>query len=151
MLRNPTLRPGSAAQQLITDPVARQVAELGNEAYALMAQLMVQHFAELPAASLRRSPLMNASIEVMNGLVRPLAELLVNLPSGVPGRTAGPPFEPGGAPHPLAGPPAATRRELVARLERLAHAARSCPLVPDQVLGTLAYLVELFRKDTTHP
>jgi hypothetical protein len=142
VLRNPTMRPGDAAQQLITDPTARQVATLANLAYTLMAQLMAQHFAESPTASLRRSALMNASIEVMNGALRPLAELLVNLPSGVPGRTAGPTFELDASLPPPRGSPAAVRRELGHRLAELARAARACPLVPDHVPGIVDHVVD---------
>ncbi len=54
---------------------------------------MVQHFGDGPDASLRRSELMNAAIDVMTGLMRPLGELLVTMPSGRHGRTAGPSFE----------------------------------------------------------
>ena len=34
---------------------------------------------------------MNASIDIMTGLLRPLSAALMNMPSGVPGRHAGPP------------------------------------------------------------
>ncbi|MGF1429595.1 ferritin-like domain-containing protein [Kitasatospora sp. LaBMicrA B282] len=140
VLRNPTLRPGRPARQLIGEPLARQVAELADSAYELMALLMVQHFAERPAASLRRSTLMNASIDVMNGVLRPLAELLAALPAGVPGRTAGIPFELAGEPWPIPGRPADARRELGCRIRRLARAARACPVLPEQVPGVLDHL-----------
>ena len=67
--------------------------EIFNESYFLMMQLMVQHFNANPNGSLRRSKLMNASIDIMTGMMRPLGELLMTLPSGKRGKTAGPSFE----------------------------------------------------------
>lgn len=110
----------------------------------MMAQLMVQHFGECPDASLRRSDLMNCSIEVMNGVLQPLAELLAVLPSGVPGRTAGAPFALGRAPEPLARPDVA-RRAFAQRFGDLAQTARKYPVIPDRVPETLAFLAARFR------
>ncbi|GAA5161214.1 hypothetical protein GCM10023321_45090 [Pseudonocardia eucalypti] len=93
VMRNPTLRPDNLAADLVTNQEARAAMELFNRAYSLMLQLMAQHFGYLPDQSLRRSRLMNAAIDVMIGVLRPLAEHIVTLPSGRPGRTAGPSFE----------------------------------------------------------
>ncbi|MFH8553858.1 ferritin-like domain-containing protein [Streptomyces celluloflavus] len=144
VLRNPTLTAGGTARQVITEPTARQVAGLCNGSYFMMAQLMVQHFGECPDASLRRSDLMNCSIEVMNGVLQPLAELLAVLPSGVPGRTAGAPFALGRAPEPLARPDVA-RRAFAQRFGDLAQTARKYPVIPDRVPETLAFLAARFR------
>jgi hypothetical protein len=54
---------------------------------------MVQHFSLRPRGTLRRSKLMNASIDVMAYMLSPLGSLLMCLDAGVPGMTAGPSFE----------------------------------------------------------
>ncbi|WP_306318148.1 MULTISPECIES: ferritin-like domain-containing protein [unclassified Streptomyces] len=91
--RNPTRHAGDPARELVTDPRARAAMAVFDEACLLMNQLMVQHFGAAADASLRRSRLMNGAIDVMTGIMRPLAEHLVTLPAGRPGRTAGPAFE----------------------------------------------------------
>lgn len=93
VMRNPTLRAGNSASDLVTNQEAREAMELFNRSYAIMMQLMVQHFGHIPDKSLRRSRLMNTSIDLMTGVLRPLGEHIVTLPSGRPGRTAGPSFE----------------------------------------------------------
>jgi chromopyrrolic acid synthase len=89
--RNPSLDadPGCV---VVTDPAARRLMDLFDRSYALMMQLMVQHFGHFGGASLRRSKLMNASIDVMTGMLRPLGETLMAMPDGVGGRHAGPSF-----------------------------------------------------------
>lgn len=84
VVRNPTLHSGDPAKELVTDPDAREVLQLFNRSYSMM----LQHFGQCPDSSLRRSELMNMAIEVMTGVMRPLAELLVTLPSGRRGKTA---------------------------------------------------------------
>ncbi|WP_171166917.1 ferritin-like domain-containing protein [Streptomyces sp. I05A-00742] len=145
VLRNPTLGTGDAAKDPITDPEARAVARLFNQAYELMLRLMVQHFGESPDASLRRSKLMNASIDVMTGMMRPLAELLVTMDSGRRGRTAGPTFEPEAPPEPVPRPDVA-RRALALRFTHLAAAARACPRVPEQVGDMAAFYADFFGR-----
>jgi hypothetical protein len=93
VMRNPTLRSGNLASDLVTNPDARAVMELFNRSYAIVMQLIVQHFGNAPDESLRRSRLMNAAMDLMTGVLRPLGEHIVTLPSGRPGRTAGPSFE----------------------------------------------------------
>nr|AHE14542.1 RebD-like chromopyrrolic acid synthase [uncultured bacterium] len=146
VLRNPTLsdrRGGSS--ELVTAPEAREVTVLFNRAYYMMFQLMVQHFARRPDDSLRRSDLMNGALEVMTGMMRPLAELVVTLPSGRPGRTAGPSFELEDSPGAVSRPDVALRA-LSLRFSHLADACRRCDLVPDSVTGTAAYLGEYFGR-----
>lgn len=143
-VRNPTVRRGDRAREYVPDPEARQVMRLYNDAYAVMLQLMVQHFGG-PDASLRRSRLMNAAIDVMTGILRPLGELLVTMPSGVPGRTAGPSFE-------LDSPPVfvprqdVAMRRVVQRLEDVAALAVECPLVPVRVAELGRVLAEQLRR-----
>ncbi|MEA5595631.1 ferritin-like domain-containing protein [Rivularia sp. UHCC 0363] len=92
-LRNPSLNYQDCNNNVVTVPHTRTVMEIFNESYFLMMQLMVQHFGSNPQGSLRRSKLMNASIDVMTGMMRPLGELLMTLPSGKRGKTAGPSFD----------------------------------------------------------
>ncbi|MFD8936042.1 ferritin-like domain-containing protein [Streptomyces sp. NPDC059578] len=145
VLRNPSLRPGDGIRTEITDPTARSVATLFNRSYHLALQLMAQHFAQSPDASLRRSKLMNASIDVMTGMMRPLGELLVTLDSGRHGRTAGPTFELDAPP--VAPPrPDVAHRALALRFAHLAAAARTCPPVPDKVPELMEFYADFFRR-----
>ncbi|WP_424216446.1 ferritin-like domain-containing protein (plasmid) [Streptomyces sp. BI20] len=144
VLRNPTLRTGEPALETVTDPEARAVMELFDQAHFLALQLMAQHFGERPDASLRRSDLMNAAIDMMTGLMRPLAEVLVTLPSGRRGTTAGPSFELAEQPAPIARPDVA-RRALTRRLDHLAAACAKNPLVPDRVGAMSAFWADHFR------
>ncbi len=89
-LRNPSLHQGDYNTNVVTVSQTRAVMEIFNESYFLMMQLMVQHFGFMPTGSLRRSKLMNAGIDVMTGMMRPLGELLMSMPSGKRGKTAGP-------------------------------------------------------------
>lgn len=141
--RNPTLRAGCHAKELVTDPVARELMTLFNKSYFMMLQLMVQHFGGSPDASLRRSKLMNFAMDVMVGVMRPLAELLVTVPSGRHGRTTGPPFELDEKPAFISRPDVA-RRSISLRFQHLAEAARKCTLVPDVVIGNLEFLADQF-------
>ncbi|MCK1798027.1 VioB - polyketide synthase [Streptomyces sp. XM4193] len=144
VLRNPTLERGNPAKETVTDPDARAVMELFNRAYFMALQLMVQHFGEQPDASLRRSDLMNGAIDMMTGLMRPLAELLVTMPSGRRGRTAGPSFELTEVPVPLARPDVA-RRSIAARLDQLAADCAKLPVVPARVGEMSAFWADHFR------
>ncbi|MET8972734.1 ferritin-like domain-containing protein [Streptomyces hydrogenans] len=145
-LRNPTADPGHPSRAAVLDAHARQVLRLFNRSYFLMLQLMVQHFGESPDASLRRSRLMNASIDVMTGMMRPLAELLVTLDSGWRGRTAGPSFELEEPPVHIARPDVA-RRGFAMRFRHLAAMARECPGVPDRVPELMAWYAEYFAAE----
>jgi hypothetical protein len=143
-VRNPTVRRGDRAMQYVPDPDAREVMRLFNEGYSVMLQLMVQHFGAGPDTSLRRSRLMNTAIDVMTGVLRPLGELLVTMPSGLPGRTAGPSFE-------LDVPPAFVARQDVAtnrvaqRMAAMAVDATKCELVPASVAELSALLTNQIR------
>ncbi|MBB4895360.1 hypothetical protein FHS39_004438 [Streptomyces olivoverticillatus] len=151
VLRNPTLRTDGThglAKDPVTDPEARAVAHLFNRSYHLMLQLMVQHFTQSPDASLRRSKLMNASIDVMTGMMRPLAELLVTMDSGRRGRTAGPTFELDVTPAASARPDVA-RRALSLRFEHLSATARRCAAVPEQVPELMSFYADFFRTPRT--
>ncbi|RLV10263.1 VioB - polyketide synthase [Streptomyces griseocarneus] len=145
-LRNPTLGTGDRAKSEVTDPEARAVMRVFNHSYELMLRLMVQHFGESPDGSLRRSKLMNASIDVMTGMMRPLAELLVTMESGRHGRTAGPSFEL--ETRPVCGPrPDVARRSLALRFAHLAAAARRTAAIPTQVPEMMEFYAEFFRRE----
>ncbi|MFE6224026.1 ferritin-like domain-containing protein [Streptomyces sp. NPDC057854] len=145
-LRNPTADPAHPGRAAVLDAHALQVLRLFNRSYFLMLQLMVQHFGESPDASLRRSRLMNASIDVMTGMMRPLAELLVTLDSGWRGRTAGPSFELEEPPVHIARPDVA-RRGFAMRFRHLAAMARECPGVPGRVPELMAWYAEYFAAE----
>ncbi|MDM4722191.1 ferritin-like domain-containing protein [Micromonospora sp. WMMA1363] len=144
VVRNPTLRSGNPAMVTVTDPDARAVMDLFNRAYFMALQLMAQHFGERPDGSLRRSDLMNAAIDMMTGLMRPLAELLVTLPSGRRGATAGPSFELPEQPVPVSRPDVA-RRGIALRLDDLAAECGKCPLVPPRVAELSTFWANHFR------
>lgn len=143
-LRDPTRRDRPGAN-LVTDPLAREVMAIVDETYAVMLGAMALHFHASPGASLRRSRWMNAAIDLMTGVLRPLSILLMCLPSGVAGRTAGPGFELDAVP-----PPAPTTRaaleQLAARLEQLAARARACPPVPAAAHQMLAFHAATFAR-----
>ncbi|MFI6094223.1 ferritin-like domain-containing protein [Lentzea sp. NPDC051213] len=142
--RNPSLNPASPAVETVTDPDARTVMQIFNQAYFMALQLMAQHFGERPDASLRRSDLMNGAIDIMTGLMRPLAELLVTLPSGRRGTTAGPSFELPEVPAAIARPDVA-RRAIALRLDDIAAQCAKCPLVPARVGELSTYWADHFR------
>ncbi|RDG38277.1 ferritin-like domain-containing protein [Streptomyces corynorhini] len=144
VVRNPTLGPGGPAMVTVTAPDARSVMELFNRSYFMALQLMAQHFGERPDGSLRRSDLMNGAIDMMTGLMRPLAELLVTLDSGRRGTTAGPSFELAEHPAPVARPDVA-RRGIALRLDHLAAACGKQPLVPARVGEMSAFWADRFR------
>jgi Ferritin-like len=144
--RNPTLDPARPHGDLITDPHAREVVELFNRSYTLTMRMMAQHFGESPDASLRRSKLMNASLDLMVGLLRPLAEHVVTLPAGRPGRTAGPSFEVTGPMLPVARPDTALRW-FTGECTQLADRIAAVADVPDEVPAILRSFARQFERD----
>ncbi|MFE3197934.1 ferritin-like domain-containing protein [Embleya sp. NPDC059237] len=144
VLRNPSLHAGNPARQQVTAPEARAALMVFNRCYFLMNQLMVQHFSGTPDAGLRRSPLMNAAIDVMAGMMRPLAEHLVTLPSGQPGRTAGPSFELEARPEFIARPDVALR-SISRTFAHLADAAARLPGLPARVPELMCFYADYFH------
>jgi hypothetical protein len=145
VMRNPTLSADKATRDLVTDQEARSAMIVFNRSYYLMAQLMIQHFGYTPDASLRRSRLMNAAIDVMTGMLRPLAELIVTLPSGRPGRTAGPSFELEADPGFIARPDVAMQ-SISRRFAHLSEMAKKCGGLPDRVPELMKFYAEYFRR-----
>jgi hypothetical protein len=77
----------------ITNEQTLEVLEIFNASFAISMQMMVQHFCLGPRRTLRRSRLMNASIDIMAYMMAPLAVVLMCSESGIAGKTAGPSFE----------------------------------------------------------
>ncbi|KAB8033468.1 iminophenyl-pyruvate dimer synthase VioB [Fluviispira multicolorata] len=90
VLKNPVLDPMPGCNTVL-NPQARQLMHLYKGCHELTFHMMIQHFEQKPLGSLRRSRLMNAAIDIMSGILRPLSVQIMTLPSGVPGRNAGPP------------------------------------------------------------
>lgn len=148
-LRNPTLQAHDHATTIVTVPETRGVMQIHDECYFLMMQMMVQHFGYMPSASLRRSKLMNAAIDVMTGMMRPLGELLMTLPSGKRGRTAGPAFEiemPGYIPD-----PSIACRMMSRRFAQLGQQAREYPVVSSTVCEMFDFYAQFFADLAEHP
>lgn len=149
-LRNPTLHYQNHTTNVVTVAETRKVMQICDECYFLMMQLMVQHFGLMPNGSLRRSKLMNAAIDIMTGMVRPLGELLMTMPSGKQGRTAGPSFA-------LATPPTYIPTPEIAytaiahRFEKLSHQARECEAINSTVREMLEFYVSFFEDLVNNP
>ncbi|MGB6301026.1 MAG: ferritin-like domain-containing protein [Rivularia sp. (in: cyanobacteria)] len=142
-LRNPSLNHQDCNSNVVTVPQTRTVMEIFNESYFLMMQLMVQHFNANPQGSLRRSKLMNASIDVMTGMMRPLGELLMTLPSGKRGKTAGPSFE---IPTPEYIPSAKIAASTISnQFEDLAKRSHSCKVIPEAVSEMFDFYKNFFE------
>ncbi|MFB9902323.1 ferritin-like domain-containing protein [Allokutzneria oryzae] len=144
VMRNPTLRPGNPAMDHVTHEPARIAMTVFNRSYFMAMQLMVQHFGYSPDKSLRRSRLMNWALDIMTGVLRPLGELIVTLPSGRPGRTAGPSFELDSEPAYISRPDIAV--EWMAReFDEIAQLARKCSGLTPTVADLLAFIGEQLR------
>jgi hypothetical protein len=148
-LRNPTLHYRDGNTNVVTIPETRAVMQIFDECYFIMMQLMVQHFGLTPTASLRRSKIMNAAIDVMTGMMRPLGELLMSMPSGKRGKTAGPTFE-------IAMPmyistPEVACEAIARRFERLAHRARECEAIPSTIYEMFDFYIKFFEDFANNP
>ncbi|WP_414624933.1 ferritin-like domain-containing protein [Calothrix sp. CCY 0018] len=142
-LRNPSLNHQDHNSNVVTVPQTRTVMEIFNESYFLMMQLMVQHFNSNPKGSLRRSKLMNASIDIMTGMMRPLGELLMTLPSGKRGKTAGPSFD---IPTPEYIPnPEIAYKTISNQFEVLAKRSYECKVIPEAVSELFDFYCNFFE------
>lgn len=143
-LRNPSLDYQDCNSNVVTVPQTRTVMEIFNESYFLMMQLMVQHFNANPNGSLRRSKLMNASIDIMTGMMRPLGELLMTLPSGKRGKTAGPSFD---IPTPEYIPDSKIAASTIAnKFEILAKRSYECEAIPEAVCEMFDFYCNFFEQ-----
>ncbi|MBU2971624.1 iminophenyl-pyruvate dimer synthase VioB [Pseudoalteromonas sp. C2R02] len=91
VLKNPVISQ-RAGCNVVTNPNARALMTLYQGCHELMFKMMMQHFAQTSKGSMRRSRLMNAAIDLMTGILRPLSVHIMTLPSGTAGRNAGPPL-----------------------------------------------------------
>jgi hypothetical protein len=85
----------AAAQPVITDPQTHHVAELAGFAYELVLQLLLRFFTHTDETDEQLGVLVDGAVDLMTGVLRPLASALTQLPVGEahPGRTAGFAFE----------------------------------------------------------
>jgi hypothetical protein len=97
VLANPLTRRHfeSSGGELITDGLTGEVCELHNGVYASMLLMLLQYFSFAGESEAARSALRDTCRRLMSGVIRPLGEVLTELPAGPehPGRTAGPSFE----------------------------------------------------------
>jgi chromopyrrolic acid synthase len=143
-LRNPTINYRDHNTTIVTVPQTRAVMQIFDECYFLMMQLMVQHFGLTPTGSLRRSKLMNAGIDIMTGMMRPLGELLMTMPSGKRGKTAGPSFE---ITTPIYIPtPEVAYQAIARRFERLSQRARECEVIESTVCEMFDFYTKFFEE-----
>ena len=143
-VRNPSLNHQDHNSNVVTVPQTRTVMEIFNESYFLMMQLMVQHFNANPQGSLRRSKLMNASIDIMTGMMRPLGELLMTLPSGKRGKTAGPSFD---IPTPEYIPnPEIAASTISNQFGILAKRSHNCEVIPEAVSEMFDFYNNFFEE-----
>jgi hypothetical protein len=148
-VRNPTLHHQDHTATVVTVSETRTVMQIHDQCYFLMMQMMVQHFGQTPNASLRRSKLMNAAIDVMTGMMRPLAELLMTLPSGKRGRTAGPAFE---IEMPIYIPdPSVACQMMSRRFAQLGKQAKECSVIPSTVYEMFDFYAQFFTDLADRP
>jgi hypothetical protein len=148
-LRNPTLHYRDGNSSVVTIPETRAVMQIFDECYFIMMQLMVQHFGLTPTASLRRSKIMNAAIDIMTGMMRPLGELLMSMPSGKCGKTAGPTFE---IAMPMYIPTPEVACEAIARrFESLTRKARECEVIHSTVYEMFDFYTHFFEDLAKNP
>jgi hypothetical protein len=97
VLANPLTRRHfeSSGGELITDGLTGEVCELHNGVYQSMLLMLLQYFSFAGESEAARSALRDTCRRLMSGVIRPLGEVLTELPAGPehPGRTAGPSFE----------------------------------------------------------
>lgn len=97
VLANPLTRRHfeSSGGELISDGLTGEVCELHNGVYASMLLMLLQYFSFAGESEGARAALRDTCRRLMSGVIRPLGEVLTELPAGPehPGRMAGPSFE----------------------------------------------------------
>jgi Ferritin-like len=80
---------------LIGDRVTSLCTDLFNVSYEILLQLLERYFAHTEETDAQLGTLANAAVTLMDGVLRPLGNLITTLPVGPehPGRNAGPSFE----------------------------------------------------------
>ena len=143
-LINPSVNGRPGTNKVLNEETA-EVMHIFNGCFEISMQMMVQHFGKAPTGSLRMSRLMNASLEIMAGLLRPLGILLMSLESGIPGKTAGPSFE-------LEQPlqyiqyEQAAQKLLTYKFENLYNRAKKLQVIPDTLKELLLYFTNFTQK-----
>ncbi|NEA67394.1 ferritin-like domain-containing protein [Streptomyces sp. SID12488] len=156
MLDNPAVRtaPDAHGVGLITEPLAREAAELFNAGYGLMVLMLLRFFGRSGESRAELRTLQSVVFfPLMTMFVRPLGELLGELPAvaGDPATTAGPPFEFGRGIQLIPEREVAERvflerlRDLAARAHRVAGLARSGD-TSGRVVRRLEFLAENVRR-----
>ena len=147
VLANPLTRPHfeTAGGQLISDRLAGEICELHNGVYASMLLMLLQYFAFAGEQDDAREELRATVRRLMSAVIRPLGELLSELPAGPdhPGATAGPSFELYGT----ISAPVNPARAWLLFTERLADQAEVCDALSREVGAPprLAYLTTNLR------
>jgi ferritin-like protein len=97
VVRNPQTRdqPGADPGTVLTDELSLRTAELFNSTYAVVLTLLAHFFTLGPETAEQRNALRTTASRLMSVAVRPIAEVLTELPAFGPGTPdrAGPPFE----------------------------------------------------------
>jgi len=80
---------------LITDPLTARVTDLFNIAYEILLQIFERYFAHTEETDAQLATLADATIALMQRVLKPLGDLITTLPVGAghPGQNAGPSFE----------------------------------------------------------
>jgi Ferritin-like len=91
VVANPTARPSPGATQ-VHDATARRVMALFDDVYGLTIRTLAWTFASAKATDPLARAFARFAIRSMVAVLRPLGELLMRLPSGIPGLGAGPSF-----------------------------------------------------------
>jgi hypothetical protein len=88
-------RDSSPGATIINDPDTLEIAELFNAVYGTMMLMLMQFYAFAGESTGQREGLRATVRQMMSGVVRPLGEILTQLPArdDLPGKTAGPGFE----------------------------------------------------------
>ena len=96
LIANPATRgyDDSTGANCITDPVAREVADLFNATYDTMLMMLARFFAHAGETEDELRLLSRGTLRIMASVLRPLGEGLAQLPAGpqFPGLNAGPGF-----------------------------------------------------------
>jgi Ferritin-like len=85
----------SKGRTLITNPATLEVAELFNVSYGTMLLMFMQYYSFAGESDAQRGALRGALRAAMKAVIRPLGEILTEMPMGLenPGQNAGPGFE----------------------------------------------------------
>ena len=88
-------RDSSPGATIINDPDTLEIAELFNAVYGTMMLMLMQFYAFAGESTEQREGLRATARQMMSGVIRPLGEILTQLPArdDLPGETVGPGFE----------------------------------------------------------